>query len=53
MGRPSEAPSAPGLNGGPELEARFEITDKTIDFLGFKTLQDLMGSVGRSSFGAP
>jgi len=32
-------------------EARFEITDKTIDFLGFKTLQDLMGSVGRSSFG--
>ena len=32
-------------------EARFEITDKTIDFLGFKTLQDLMGSMGRSSFG--
>jgi len=32
-------------------EARFEITDKTIDFLGFKTLQDLLGSVGRSSFG--
>jgi Ca-activated chloride channel family protein len=34
-----------------QSEARFEITDKTIDFLGFKTLQDLMGSVGRSSFG--
>jgi Ca-activated chloride channel family protein len=34
-----------------QTEARFEITDKTIDFLGFKTLQDLMGSVGRSSFG--
>jgi Ca-activated chloride channel family protein len=34
-----------------ETEARFEITDKTIDFLGFKTLQDLLGSVGRSSFG--
>ena len=32
-------------------EVRFEITDKTIDFLGFKTLQDLLGSVGRSSFG--
>jgi Ca-activated chloride channel family protein len=32
-------------------EARFEITDKTIDFLGFKTLQDLLGSLGRSSFG--
>jgi Ca-activated chloride channel family protein len=34
-----------------ESEARFEITDKTIDFLGFKTLQDLLGSLGRSSFG--
>lgn len=32
-------------------EARFEITDKTIDFLGFKTLKDLLGSLGRSSFG--
>jgi Ca-activated chloride channel family protein len=34
-----------------ENEVRFEITDKTIDFLGFKTLQDLLGSLGRSSFG--
>jgi Ca-activated chloride channel homolog len=34
-----------------ETEARFEITDKTIDFLGFKTLQELLGSLGRSSFG--
>jgi Ca-activated chloride channel homolog len=32
-------------------DVRFEITDKTIDFLGFKTLQDLLGSLGRSSFG--
>ena len=32
-------------------EARFEITDKAIDFLGFKTLRDLLGSLGRSSFG--
>lgn len=31
---------------------RVEITDKAIDFLGFKTLKDLMGAVGRSSFGA-
>lgn len=35
----------------PETDARFEITDKAIDFLGFKTLQDLLGSLGRSSFG--
>src|SRR6201996_8194218 len=34
-----------------DTEARFEITVKTIDFLGFKTLQDLLGSLGRSSFG--
>lgn len=30
---------------------RFELTDKTLDFLGFKTLKDLMGSLGHSSFG--
>ena len=40
LGQPRENP-----------EARFEITDKAIDFLGFKTLQDLLGSLGRSSFG--
>ena len=34
-----------------ENQARFEITDKTIDFLGFKTLKDLMGSLGKSSLG--
>jgi Ca-activated chloride channel family protein len=34
-----------------ENQARFEITDKTIDFLGFKTLKDLMSSLGKSSFG--
>ena len=31
--------------------AKFEITDKSLDFLGFKTLRDLMGSLGKSSFG--
>ena len=34
-----------------QANARFEITDKTIDFLGFKTLRDLLGSLGKSSFG--
>jgi Ca-activated chloride channel family protein len=34
-----------------ETHARFEITDKTVDFLGFKALQELLGSLGRSSFG--
>ncbi len=40
-----------GAQQGPEAQARFEITDKTIDFLGFKTLKDLLASVGRSNFG--
>lgn len=40
-----------GRERPPETQARFEITDKTIDFLGFKTLKDLMASLGRSSFG--
>jgi Ca-activated chloride channel homolog len=51
---PPHQNTARGSLGQPQdrqSEARFEITDKTIDFLGFKTLQDLMGSVGRSSFG--
>jgi Ca-activated chloride channel family protein len=36
---------------GQEGEVRFELTDKSLDFLGFKTLKDLLGSLGRSSFG--
>ena len=30
---------------------RFEVTDKGIDFLGYRALRDLLGSLGRSSFG--
>ncbi len=37
--------------GGREGNAKFEVTDKALDFLGFKTLRDLMGSLGKSSFG--
>src|SRR5260221_181737 len=51
---PPPQTSARGQLGQPherQPEARFEITDKTIDFLGFKTLQDLLGSLGRISFG--
>ena len=32
-------------------KAKFEITDKSLDFLGFKSLRDLLGSLGKSSFG--
>lgn len=33
------------------MNARIELTDKSIDFLGFKKLKDLLGAVGRSSLG--
>lgn len=46
-------PRAPA--GGPgsqrEAQVKFEVTDKSLDFLGFKTLKDLLGSLGKSSFG--
>ncbi len=40
-----------GGEGEQQNQTRFEITDKTIDFLGFRTLKDLLGSLGKSSFG--
>jgi Ca-activated chloride channel family protein len=41
-----------GLSSGQqEGKAKFEVTDKALDFLGFKTLRDLLGSLGKSSFG--
>jgi len=42
---------AAGAGDGRDTKARFEITDKSLDFLGFKTLKDLLGSLGKSSFG--
>src|SRR6202044_2785050 len=42
---------AGGAGDGRDAKARFEITDKSLDFLGFKTLKDLLGSLGKSSFG--
>src|ERR1700761_296777 len=43
--------STGGRAGMAEGEVRFEVTDKSLDFLGFKTLRDLLGSLGKSSFG--
>jgi Ca-activated chloride channel family protein len=48
---PSETPGGQIGQEAPTSEARFEITDKAVDFLGFKTLKDLLGSLGKSSFG--
>jgi Ca-activated chloride channel family protein len=47
---PSENSSVGGQVGDPN-QAKFEITDKSLDFLGFKALRDLLGSLGKSSFG--
>jgi len=40
-----------GQVGDAQQQAKFEITDKSLDFLGFKALRDLLGSLGKSSFG--
>jgi Ca-activated chloride channel family protein len=48
---PAKQASVGGQSGEPQQQAKFEITDKSLDFLGFKTLRDLLGSLGRSSFG--
>ena len=44
-------PSQAGGQNGPPGNVRFEVTDKSLDFLGFKTLRDLLGSLGKSSYG--
>jgi Ca-activated chloride channel family protein len=37
---------------GPEQpNVTFEVTDKTLDFLGYRALRDLLGSLGKSSYG--
>ncbi|MGC1966229.1 MAG: VWA domain-containing protein [Candidatus Acidiferrales bacterium] len=48
---PSQTPGGQVGEAQPNMEARFEITDKALDFLGFKTLKDLLASLGKSSFG--
>ena len=58
----SEAPQVPdghtpmfGAGGQAAAAARdvqFSLTGKSVDFLGYKTLKDLLGSIGKSSFGA-
>ena len=41
-----------GAGQGPDAApVRFEITEKGLDFLGYRALRDLLGSLGRSSVG--
>jgi Ca-activated chloride channel family protein len=37
--------------GREQPPVHFEVTDKTLDFLGYRALRDLLGSLGKSSFG--
>jgi Ca-activated chloride channel family protein len=49
------APGRQSMTGpggqGPAGSTRFQVTDKAIDFLGYRALRDLLGSMGRSSAG--
>ncbi len=41
-----------GKNGPEAPQATtFEVTDKALDFLGYRALRDLLGSLGKSSYG--
>ncbi len=43
--------SEPGRVEPSRGRVKFELTDKTVDFLGFKTLKDLLAGLGKASFG--
>jgi len=49
--RAKETPPGGAGGDGEPREVRFELTDKSLDFLGYKTLKDLMGSLGKASLG--
>jgi uncharacterized protein with von Willebrand factor type A (vWA) domain len=46
--QPREAGDGEGADG---QSARFEVTDKGMDFLGYKALRELLGPLGKSSLG--
>jgi Ca-activated chloride channel homolog len=48
---PAKQSSVGGQLDNRQTQTKFEITDKSLDFLGYKTLRDLLGSLGKSSFG--
>jgi Ca-activated chloride channel family protein len=50
-GQPFHDWTGGGSSGPQEESVRFELTEKSVDFLGYRTLRDLLGALGRSSFG--
>ena len=50
--RETQVTSEGSSMGKPQASSiKFEVTDKGLDFLGYKTLKDLVASLGKSSFG--
>jgi Ca-activated chloride channel homolog len=50
--RPFHDPTDGGGSYGPAgPPIKFQLTEKAVDFLGYKALRDLLGSLGKSSFG--
>ena len=47
----NKTPQASGEIGDSQGQARFEVTDKSLDFLGYKALRDLLGSLGKANSG--
>ncbi len=50
-GTPGSTQTAAGATSGAAGGTRFEVTDKALDFLGYRALRDLLGSLGRGSVG--
>jgi Ca-activated chloride channel family protein len=48
---PGQISKSAGQMGDAQQQVRFEVTDKSLDFLGYKTLRDLLGSLGKSNYG--
>jgi len=48
---PTQRSSLGGQVGEAQSRAKFEVTDKGLDFLGYRALRNLLGSLGKSSFG--
>ena len=49
--RSQQSPVAGQTGEQQQAQVKFEVTDKGLDFLGYRTLRDLLGSLGKSSFG--
>src|ERR671931_529921 len=51
LDRERERRQGRGGSGPDQPPVTFEVTDKTLDFLGYRALRDLLGSLGKSSYG--